>query len=257
MWRYSTVLDRLGDRLAVGHLRLADGGVDAELAQHAVDQHLEVQLAHAGDDGLAGLLVGADPERRVLLGQRVERLAQLVLVGLGLRLDGHVDDRLGELHALEHDRVGPVAQRVAGGGLLEAEPGHDVAGHGHVEVLALVGVHQQDAPEALLAVLGRVVDLVALVDRARVDAEVGELAERVGHDLEGQRGERRLLVGLALDDVSSPLMSVPSAGGMSSGLGQEVDDGVEHGLHALVLERRAAQHRHEAERQRALADGRA
>src|SRR5207248_544527 len=42
------------DGLAVGHLRAADVGLDRELALHAVDQHLEVQLAHAGDDGLAG-----------------------------------------------------------------------------------------------------------------------------------------------------------------------------------------------------------
>src|SRR3712207_7037861 len=43
------------------------------LAQHAVDEHLEVQLAHAGDLGLAGLLVRGDLERRVLLGQAAER----------------------------------------------------------------------------------------------------------------------------------------------------------------------------------------
>ena len=83
-----------------------------------------------------------------------------------------------------------VAQRVAGGGVLEAETGDDVAGHRHVEVFALVGVHQQDAAETLALLLGRVVDLVALVDLARVDAEVGQLAERVGDDLERQRGER-------------------------------------------------------------------
>ena len=141
--------DFLGDRLAVGDLRLADGRFDGVLALHAVDQHLEVQLAHAGDDGLAGLLVGADAERRVLVGQGVERLAELVLVGLRLRLDRHVDDRLGELHALEDDRVVAVAERVTGGDVLEAEAGDDVAGHGDVEVLALVGVHQQDAAEAL------------------------------------------------------------------------------------------------------------
>ena len=99
-------LDHLGDRLAVGHLRLADGGDDAELALHAVDEDLEVQLAHAGDDGLAGLFVGANAERRVLVAERLEGLAQLVLVVLGLRLDGHVDDGLGEDHPLEDDRVG-------------------------------------------------------------------------------------------------------------------------------------------------------
>ena len=164
MWRYSTDSTVLGDRLAVGDLRLADGGVDVELALHAVDEDLEVELAHAGDDGLAGLLVGADAERRVLVGQRLERLAELVLVVLGLRLDRDVDDRLGEHHPLEDDRVAAVAERVAGGGVLEAEAGDDVAGHGDVEVFALVGVHQQDAAEALALLLGGVVDLVALVD---------------------------------------------------------------------------------------------
>ena len=48
-----------GDRLAVGHLRRADVGVHAVFAPQPVDDDLEVQLAHAGQDGLAGLLVGA------------------------------------------------------------------------------------------------------------------------------------------------------------------------------------------------------
>src|SRR6185369_7173580 len=55
------------DRLAVGDLRAADVRLDLELAAHPVDQHLQVQFAHAGDDRLAGLLVGPDLEGRVLL----------------------------------------------------------------------------------------------------------------------------------------------------------------------------------------------
>src|SRR5688572_26349858 len=39
--------ERLLEGLAVSHLRLADRGFDAELALHAVDDDLEVQLAHA------------------------------------------------------------------------------------------------------------------------------------------------------------------------------------------------------------------
>ena len=132
------LLDRLGDRLAVGHLRLADVGLDAELAHHPVDQHLEVQLAHAGDDRLAGLVVGVDPERRVLLRERAERLAELVLVDLGLGLDRHRDHRLRELHALEHDRVRRVAERVTGRGVLEPDRRDDVAREDGVLVLAVV-----------------------------------------------------------------------------------------------------------------------
>ena len=47
------VLDGLADRFAIRDLRLADVGFDAELALHAVDDDFQVQLAHAGDDGLA------------------------------------------------------------------------------------------------------------------------------------------------------------------------------------------------------------
>ena len=37
--------------------------------------------------------------------RRCEREAHLFLVVLGLRLDGDLDDRLGEFHALEDDRL--------------------------------------------------------------------------------------------------------------------------------------------------------
>ena len=155
------------DGLPVGHLGLADVGVDLELAQHPVDEHLEVQLAHAADDRLAGLLVGVHLEGGVLLGEGLEGLGQLVLVVLGLGLDRHVDDRLGEVERLEHDRGVAVAEGVAGGGLLEADQGHDVAGEGGVAVLAVVGVHLQDAPDPLLAVLGGVEDLAARAGACR------------------------------------------------------------------------------------------
>src|SRR5690606_33320867 len=83
------VLDLLGlaaDRLAVRDLRLADVRLDLELATHAVDEDVEVELAHAADDGLAGLLVKLDAEGRVLLGELLDRRRELLLVGLRLRL---------------------------------------------------------------------------------------------------------------------------------------------------------------------------
>ena len=93
-----------------------------------------------------------------------------------------------------------VAQRVAGGGVLQADGGDDVAGATLVDVLAVVGVHLQQAADALLVALGGVQDVGAGGQRAGVDAEVGQLADvRVGHDLERQRRERRLRVGRTLD----------------------------------------------------------
>src|SRR5690606_27407352 len=47
----------LGDSFAVAHLRTADIRGDLMLAEHAVDDDLEVEFAHAGDDRLAALFV--------------------------------------------------------------------------------------------------------------------------------------------------------------------------------------------------------
>ena len=144
-------LERLLERLAVGHLRLADRGLDAEFALHAVDDDLQVQLAHAGDDGLARFLVGMHAERRVFLRQAAQRHAHLLLVDLGLRLHRLRNDRLREHHALERDRLLHVADGLAGNHVLEADHRGDVAGAHFLDFLALVGVHLQQAADALLA----------------------------------------------------------------------------------------------------------
>ena len=142
-----------------------------------------------------------------------ERLAELVLVDLGLRLDRDRDHRLGELHPLEHDRVARIAERVAGGGLLEAEAGDDVARERDVDVLAVVGVHLQDAADALLAVLGRVVDLGALLELARVDAEVGELATYGSRTILNASAENGSSSVALRSICSSVFASVPWIGG--------------------------------------------
>ena len=99
--------------------------------------------------------------------RRASEVDELVFVGLGLGLDRDRDDRLGEHHRLEHDRLVLGAQRVAGAGELEADGGAEVAGEHRLDVLALVGVHLQQPADALLAVLGRVVDVRAGVRAGR------------------------------------------------------------------------------------------
>jgi hypothetical protein len=96
-------LHALTDGLAVSDLRTADVRVNPELAQEPVDDDFEVQLTHAGDDGLSCLLVAANGERRILFGEPLKGNGELLLVGLRLGLDGLPDDGLGEDHLLEHD----------------------------------------------------------------------------------------------------------------------------------------------------------
>src|SRR5665647_218308 len=176
--------DLATDGLAVGDLRLANIRLDVELAAHAVHEDIEVELAHAGDDRLTGLVVLADLERRVLLGELLDGGAQLFLVTLGLGLDGHRDDRVREAHGLEHDLVGRVTEGVAGRGVLQTDHRVDVTRGRRVDGVLLVGVHLEQLANALLLALGRVDHLRTGLDDARVDPDVGEPAEkRVRHHL--------------------------------------------------------------------------
>ena len=150
------LVDGSGDGLAIGDLRLPDVRIDVELAPEPVDDDVEVQLAHPRDDGLPGLFVETDDERRILVRQLAQTAAQLVLVGLGLRLNGDADHGGREADLLEHHRMIRVADGVPGGGVLEADHGDDVARVRGFHVLAVVGVHLQHPPDALLAILRRV-----------------------------------------------------------------------------------------------------
>ena len=197
------------ERLAVGHLRLANARLDAEFAPHTVDQNLEMQLAHAGDDRLARFLVGAHTERRIFLREAPERDAHLLLIRLGLRLDRLRDHRVGELHALERDDLADVAQRLAGRNVLQAYRSRDITGAHFLDFLALVGVHLQEPADALLLAAHRVVDGIARVQHAGVHADERELADvGVGHDLERETREGLVVAGLAQIDFAVLLLAL-------------------------------------------------
>src|SRR6267143_44921 len=250
-------LGRLADGLAVGDLGLADVGLHPELAQQAVHDDLEVQLAHAVDERLSRLLVARHAEGWILERESRQRHRDLLLVGAGLRLDRDRDDGLREGHRLEDDRLVGVAEGIARRGQLEADGGGDVAGGDGLDLFLLVRVHSKEAADALLLALGRVVHAGPGLQRARVHAEEHQLADvLVVHDRERQRGERRVVGGLPLLRRVGVRVD-PLHRRDVDRRRQVVDDRVEQGLDTLVLERRAADHREELQRDRAPADGRA
>src|ERR1035441_7640158 len=252
------LLDGGAHGLPVGHLRATHVGLDAELALHAVDEDLEVQLAHARDLRLAGLFVGAHLEGGGLLGQTPQRDRHLLLVDLRLGLHRHLDDGLGEDDVLEVDRVVGGGQRVAGDHLLDAHRRGDVAGEDLLDLLALVGVHHQDAPDPLGAPAADVQHASARLEVTRADAEAGELADiGVGGNLEGQRGERLGVIGLA-HDLALLLLALDQFRADHrrdvQRRGKVVDDRVQQRLHALVLEGGPAQDGRQFGRERGPAD---
>ena len=228
------------DGLLIGDLGGAHVGLDLELPQEAVHDDLEMELAHTGDDGLAGLLVGPGLEGGILLGQLHQGDGHLLLTGLGLGLDGDADDGLGELHGFQDDGMLVVAEGIAGGGAFEADGGLDVAGEDLLDVLAVVGVHLEDASHAFPDALGAVEHGGPGGQVAGVDPEEAEPSHvGIGHDLEGQGGEGSVVIGGAL--VLPVLLRIhASDGGHVQGGGEVVHDGVQELLDPFVAVRGAA-----------------
>ena len=83
----------LGDGLLVRDLRSADIRLDAELAQKAIDDDLQMELTHAGDDGLARFLVRVGLEGGVFLASLPRAMSifscpALVLGSIATRMTG-------------------------------------------------------------------------------------------------------------------------------------------------------------------------
>ena len=105
----------LRDRLAIGYLRLADVCLNLKFTQHTVNDNLQMQLAHAGDDRLARFLIRIAAEGRIFLRKLSKRNAHFLLTGLRLGLDSHTNNRLWEFHGFKHNRVLRIAQCIARG----------------------------------------------------------------------------------------------------------------------------------------------
>src|SRR5918995_2708586 len=249
-------LHALADGLAVSDLRTADVRVNPELAQEPVDDDFEVQLAHAGDDGLSCLLVAANGERRILFGEPLERNGELLLVGLRLGLDGLPDNGLGEDHLLEHDLLLVVRrdERVPSPRIGEADGRNELASIDLISLLAAVGMKLQEPTDALAPALGGVHHVGAGLERARVHSHVGQLPDvRVGLDLEGQRRQRAVLISLARNLLAVEGLALH--GRHIERAREVVDYPIQEWLHALVLERRTDEDRGHPYIQGGLADG--
>ena len=90
-----------------------------------------------------------DLERRVFLRQLVQRQRHLFLIGFSLGFNCYGDDGYGKCNGFQQDGMFFVADGIAGGDVLQSDHGADIARHDLGDVFALVGVHLQQAANAL------------------------------------------------------------------------------------------------------------
>ena len=225
-----------GDGFPVGDLGRADSRMHLEVLDDPGHQDIQVQLPHARDDQLSGLLVLPDSEGRILPFQLPQGSFELRPLGESSGFDRHGDHGLGEVHGLQHDREVLAADRVAGLGNLEADRHRDVSGRDLLQWFVAVGVHAQKPMNALPLFLVHVVRHRPAAKPARVhpdEAQVAGLAVEL--DLVDQA--QGLAVELHGDLQVLFLLHVVARGGKDLiGRREKIHDGIEEGLYAHVLE---------------------
>ena len=114
-------------------------------------------------------------------------------------------------------------------------------------------MHLQQTADTFLLVLDGVENGFAGLQDAGINAQEGELADiGVGHDLEGQCRERRIVACFTFDFLVVEVKALNR--GNVNRRRQEFNHAVEHTLHALILEGGAAEHRLDFAGDAALAD---
>ena len=100
-------------------------------------------------------------ERRIFRRQLVERDAHFFLIAFGLRLNRNCNDWRGELDRFQNDGVLIGANRVTGGDVLQANAGTNITRINLADLFALVGMHLQETPNALMFAGARVQHAIA------------------------------------------------------------------------------------------------
>ncbi len=252
---YFAELDGTCDSFLVCNLGTALVALYLEFAAKTVDDDIEVELTHTGDNGLAGLLVSLHAECRVFFGELLEAYAEFVEVLLGLGFYGDTDHGFGEFHSFENDRSVFVAEGVACADILEAYACTDITAADDILGVLLVGVHLEEAANAFLLAGTCVEHVGSCVHVAGVNAEEAETAHiGVCSDLECESAEGLVAGGMACDDFVGVVDSAAFDSACVGGAGEVCADSVEEALHALVLKGGTADHRNEVHAEGCLAE---
>ena len=197
------LVNRFCKCLAVCNLRSADICFYVELTQQSVNDNLQMQFTHAGNNCLACLGICVCLECRIFFRQLLERVRQLVLSCLRLGLDRKFDNGIREFHRLQNNRCAVVAECITGTGYLQANRSGDITGEYFVDFLSLICVHLQETPDSFLLILRGIQNIRAGLASTGIYSHECKLSnERIGNDLERKSGKRLTVRRMSLNFVA-------------------------------------------------------
>jgi len=243
----------LADGFPVGHFGHAGGQLHLIFPPHSFDVDLQVQFSHAADDGLPRLFFQVGLKGGIFLGKAGQGLAHTHLGLLISGLDGKRNDRRWHMHgshAVTHPTIGEGITR----GAVDAEQRGNAPGGRPFNLLHFIGVHPHQ-PSNLGTLAGAHVDNgIPFVESTLIESHVGELTVAADLELESEhhQGEVRSVLERHFRFI---LVEIASIGRGVGRTGQITADPIQQGLHPLVLVGRPHQHRCQAQRQGAAANG--
>ena len=234
------LLHGLADLFTVGNARGVELGVHAEAGLELAHEHVDLNVARAGDDHLMGLGVVDDGKGRVLFIEAVEAGAELFLLTAGLGRDGAGVAGLGVGHTGELDDALRVAEGVAGLDAVHLGDGADVAAADLLDLLVLLALEGVETAELFGVAGGGVVEGHIAGDLAADDLDQRELAVLVRNGLEDDGGGGAVFIVGDLNGVA--VVVLRGLGGHIGGDGNEIEHGLHQHIDAETGDGAAAEH---------------
>lgn len=187
-------LRREGDRLKVWKMRREEVGLKIELEINEIEENVEVKLENEGDDGMKGILVRIEEERRILGRKKIERNENILMVGIGIRIDRDLDKRIRELNEIKDKRIKRIEKSIESGGLIEERKGKDVEWERLIDVLKDVGVNMKNKEDKIKIEIEGVLKRKEIGKIERIDEGEGKRKkERIVNDIEWKNRKRWLI----------------------------------------------------------------
>ncbi len=236
----------LANGFAVSNLRLTNIGFHLKFTKQTVNDNLQMELAHTGDNGLTGFFIGVAFKGRVFFSKLLQTDTHLFLTRFGFRLNRNTDNRLREVHGFQNNGMLLIAERVTCGGILKTDCCGDVACIADLNIFTVICMHLQNTAHALTVILNGVINTGAGFNRTRIDTEVANLTDiGVSGNLECQ-SRKRLVIG-RMAHFFFVGVGVYTLNCLNIGRrGHIIDDCIQQRLYTLVTVRSTAGNRHHA-----------
>src|SRR5450830_1598422 len=143
---------------AVRNLWLTNSCFHVEFTFHTINDNVQMQLAHTGDNCLTRFFVCTYAERWIFSSQTVQCQAHFLLVSLCFWLNSLRNNWLWEYHAFQNNDCFFITQRVTSCCVFQTNHSSDITRHHFFDFFTLVRMHLHQTTDTFFFLFNRVIN---------------------------------------------------------------------------------------------------